>query len=126
MDAKPNIKASDVCGVILQSQACSTSSSEYNWSIEVDNSEPKLIPTTNDNEMMKILQITDIHYDPNYEVNGNAGCAEPTCCRMGQNSTNKNGKLAKYWGDYNFCDAPWHAVVDALDHMKTAHSVFPF
>ncbi|XP_043471211.1 sphingomyelin phosphodiesterase 1-like [Leptopilina heterotoma] len=122
VDAKPNIKASDVCGVILQSQACSTSSSEYNWSIDVDDSEPKLIPTTNDNEMMKILQITDIHYDPNYEVNGNAGCAEPTCCRMGQNSTNKRGKLAKYWGDYNFCDAPWHAVVDALDHMKNTHS----
>lgn len=74
---------------------------------------------------MKILQLTDIHYDPNYEVNGNAACAEPTCCRKGQNKTGVT-KLAGYWGDYGDCDTPWHAVEDALQHITDTHSEFDY
>lgn len=78
------------------------------------------------NENFKILQVTDIHYDPLYEPNGNADCNEPTCCRMGQNKTSENKKLAGYWGDFNNCDSPWHAVIDALDQMKSQKSVKTF
>ncbi|XP_033225368.1 sphingomyelin phosphodiesterase 1-like [Belonocnema kinseyi] len=121
IDSKDKVHARDVCGVILQSEQCSTVSDEFHWNITVDNSAPRKNSVSHSDKTKKIVQITDIHYDPNYEVNGNAGCSEPTCCRASQNSTNKNGKLAGYWGDYNNCDTPWHAFVDALNQVKKAH-----
>lgn len=121
VDSRSDLNAWDICGVVLQSRSCFTISDEYNWTIDVDNNPKKLISVPEVNETMKILQITDIHYDPSYEVNGNANCKEPICCRLGQNSGDNNGKPAGYWGDYNNCDAPWHAVVDALDQIKNTH-----
>lgn len=123
VDSKDTVHARDVCGVILQSEQCSTVSDEFHWNITVDNSAPRKNAVSESDQTKKIVQITDIHYDPSYEVNGNADCTEPTCCRAGQNSTNKNGKLAGYWGDYNHCDAPWHSFVDALNQVKKAHGV---
>ena len=107
----------------MQSQECKTVSDEFEWTITIDNSPQKKVLVSKSDQTVKVVQITDIHYDPSYEVNGNADCSEPTCCRVGQNSTNKNGKLAGYWGDYNNCDVPWHAFVDALNQVKKAHGV---
>lgn len=80
------------------------------------------------------MQITDIHYDPKYEPYGNSNCKEPMCCRKGQNNTNNtttatttttmsSSEIAGYWGDYNKCDSPWHAIIDALHHIKATHQV---
>lgn len=123
IDSKPNLTASSICGVILESSSCPLDKDEFNWSVNIDNSPPVLHDPENSNETLNIVQITDIHYDPKYEAYGNPHCNEPTCCRIGQNETNTSGKIAGYWGDYNLCDSPWHTVVDVLDHIKAKHQV---
>jgi len=108
----------------LESQFCPLIDDEFNWTIDIDDTSPiQPNSTKGSDDIINIVQITDIHYDPNYESYGNSDCGEPTCCRRGQNNTNVSGKLAGYWGDYNSCDSPWHAVVDALDHIKATHEV---
>ncbi|EZA53027.1 hypothetical protein DMN91_002938 [Ooceraea biroi] len=121
IDAKPNLTASTICGVLLESKSCPLINDEFNWTINIDSGPPKLTRTEDTDETIDIVQITDIHYDPKYEPDGNSHCNEPTCCRRGQNRTNTSGKRAGYWGDYNYCDTPWHSVVDALDHIKDTH-----
>jgi sphingomyelin phosphodiesterase len=120
IDSKPNLTAATICGVVLESNACPLNNDEFNWTVNIDDGPPILIDPEESNETLNIVQITDIHYDPNYEPYGNSQCGEPTCCRKGQNDTNTSGKVAGYWGDYN-CDSPWHTVVDVLNHIRAQH-----
>ncbi|EFN69910.1 Sphingomyelin phosphodiesterase [Camponotus floridanus] len=125
IDAKPNLTASSICGVIFESQSCPLIiGDEFKWTINIDSSPPKLIDDYENENIINIIQLTDIHYDRNYEPFGNAYCDEPTCCRRGQNDTNTSNKVAGYWGDYNYCDSPWHAVVDVLEQIKATHQVY--
>lgn len=121
VDSKPNLNANTICGVVLESKSCPLKAKEYEWTISLDNIPDRTITRKEEsNDAIKIVQITDIHYDPKYEPYGNPECGEPTCCRKGQNDTNSS-KLAGFWGDYNNCDTPWHSVVDALSHINTTH-----
>ncbi|XP_034941151.1 sphingomyelin phosphodiesterase-like [Chelonus insularis] len=123
VDNDSTIDENAVCGLVLQNQPCCQPPSRYQWTLDIDDNPPQLINVqSSKGDTIKILQITDIHYDPLYEPNGNAGCKEPTCCRQGQNNTRRITKLAGFWGDFNNCDSPWHAVVDALDHLKNYQS----
>lgn len=123
IDSKPNLTASTICGVVLESEACPLDSDEFNWTINIDSSPPIAIDPEESNETLNIVHITDMHYDPKYEPYGNPQCGEPACCRIGQNDTNTSGKVAGYWGDYGSCDSPWHTVVDVLDHIRSQHQV---
>lgn len=123
VDARANLTASTICGVLLESTSCPLDDEEYNWTVNIDNNPGKTVTEKANNKTINIVQITDLHYDPKYEPYGNAVCGKPACCRMGQNDTNVNGILAGFWGDYNSCDTPWHAVVDALNHAKDTHKV---
>lgn len=121
IDTKSNLTASTICGVILESESCPLIDDEFNWTVNIDSGPPKLVDADGSEEIINIIQITDVHYDSNYEPYGNAYCNEPTCCRKGQNDTNTSNKVAGYWGDYNSCDSPWHAVIDILEQIKATH-----
>ena len=120
VDSKPKLTASTVCGVVLESKSCPLTDSEYDWNIDIDNHTDVSITENDTNERVNILQITDFHYDPLYEPNGNSNCGEPLCCRRNQNKTDANS-LAGFWGDYESCDTPWHSIIDALTHIKDTH-----
>ncbi|EFN81993.1 Sphingomyelin phosphodiesterase [Harpegnathos saltator] len=121
IDTKQNLTASTICGVVFESQSCPLIDDEYKWTVKIDNNPGKSVSEKKNNETINIVQITDLHYDPKYEPDGNSKCGKPACCRKGQNDTNVNDELAGFWGDYNSCDTPWHAVVDALYHIKDTH-----
>lgn len=123
VDHDPLIDPADVCGLGLQSKYCSTVSDKYNWDIEIDEGSSNEIAPLEIEGTFKVLQLSDIHYDPIYEPYGNSQCGEPMCCRKGQNATNTSGKVAGYWGDYDNCDLPWHALIDALEHINSTHEV---
>jgi hypothetical protein len=74
-------------------------------------------------EVLTIIQITDIHYDPMYMPNGNAKCGEPMCCRRSQGKPENPDIAAGYWGDYRSCDIPWQAVQNTLHQIKGSHEV---
>lgn len=114
--------ANTVCGVVLESKSCPLSDPEFDWNIHIDNNSNAIITDNETQKQIKILQITDLHYDPLYEPYGNSICREPVCCRKGQNEPNMT-QFAGFWGDYNSCDTPWHAITDALNHIKDTHQV---
>lgn len=112
-----------VCGMVLHKQNCELTGDEFEWSVEIDEGERRYIESEETYETVKIIHTSDFHYDPVYEPFGNAYCDVPTCCRKGQNDTNTSGKIAGYWGDYNDCDSPWHAIEDAIDRIATTEEV---
>ncbi|KAK9304244.1 hypothetical protein QLX08_004248 [Tetragonisca angustula] len=124
IDSKPNLTAATICGVVLESKSCPLTDPEFDWTIDVNNNS-HAVTENETQEELKILHITDIHYDPLYEPNGNSDCGEPLCCRKGQSKPDMTS-LAGFWGDYNSCDTPWHAITDALKHMKDTHRGIDF
>ncbi|PSN43682.1 Sphingomyelin phosphodiesterase [Blattella germanica] len=70
---------------------------------------------------MTVIQITDIHYDPEYKEFSNTECYEPMCCRSDHGIPKDNKTAAGYWGDYRKCDLPWRTLLNALDQIKKHH-----
>jgi len=57
------------------------------------------------------LQLTDIHFDPDYLVGSNPNCGRPLCCRDGTGD-------AGVFGHY-LCDIPFSTVTAIFDHLVT-------
>jgi sphingomyelin phosphodiesterase len=74
---------------------------------------------------MKVLQLTDIHVDPNYLPGGNAECEDHNCCRVDQGEPINASAAAGYWGDYRDCDTPYHAFENMLQ-QATSHDVMTY
>lgn len=79
---------------------------------------------------IRILQLSDIHIDFEYQPGALAECGQPLCCR--NSSTLKNNdpfdksdesKLAGYWGDYRNCDVPVWTVENMFDHISKNEKV---
>uniref|UniRef100_A0A1Q3G345 Sphingomyelin phosphodiesterase n=1 Tax=Culex tarsalis TaxID=7177 RepID=A0A1Q3G345_CULTA len=71
---------------------------------------------------LTIIHITDIHYDPDYEVGVNADCGSEACCRhVPDLDPADSSNAAGFWGDYRDCDTPWHAVVDVMEQIRKQH-----
>lgn len=73
---------------------------------------------------LRILHLTDIHYDPLYKPGSNAVCKDPLCCQSGIPAKPENA--AGYWGDYNVCDMPRHSVLNLLNHIKHKYVRFNY
>lgn len=67
-----------------------------------------------------MLHLTDLHYDPGYEVGSNAECGSYLCCQKGSQPSYPEDS-AGYWGDYRYCDVPWHMFTNTLDHVTAQH-----
>ncbi|XP_071451895.1 sphingomyelin phosphodiesterase-like [Hetaerina americana] len=120
-NTKVPVTAERMCGVVFQN-LCPLNDKAYEWTVDLTKygEKPELKPfTPNDDGRVKIVQITDIHYDRNYEVGGNAACDEPSCCRLGQGHPTAPEDQAGYWGDYRSCDLPWPAVESLFEHVTT-------
>eukprot|EP01132_Coremiostelium_polycephalum_P004818 gene4818-6006_t len=57
------------------------------------------------------LQISDIHFDPDYVVGSNPNCGRPLCCRDGTGD-------AGVFGHY-LCDIPYSTVEAIFEHLAT-------
>lgn len=74
---------------------------------------------------LRILHFTDIHYDDIYKVGGNALCDDPLCCGNNQGEPANAAAAAGAWGDYRYCDTPWHAVLDLMNRTSKEVSSSP-
>ena len=81
----------------------------------------------NEKPQLKVLQITDIHYDPKYKEGALADCKEPLCCRdkprVSKFRKLSNSSLAGKYGDYRHCDTPMITIDSMIDHIKKEHKV---
>ncbi|XP_011178147.1 sphingomyelin phosphodiesterase [Zeugodacus cucurbitae] len=115
-----------LCG-ILPISFCKVKQTQFNFTLKIDGSAaavdgPKSnIPAKSDADL-KIVQLTDIHYDPEYEPGSLAVCPEPMCCQLSSASgVIEASKQAGYWGDYRDCDTPLHLIENAFDHIREVH-----
>ncbi|XP_049533199.1 sphingomyelin phosphodiesterase-like [Anopheles darlingi] len=127
IDNRPELPIGSVCAVVFQSGACDLNDENFSsWSVDID---PNGTPVTasksgtaqrgpND---LKIVQITDLHFDPNYRTGYNADCGAPACCRESQGIPENPAAGAGPWGDYRACDTPWNAVEDIIDRAAEDH-----
>lgn len=70
---------------------------------------------------LKILQMSDAHYDPDYVVGGLARCDHPMCCSSDSGKARIEKEEAGYWGDYRECDPPRHTLVATFKHIAKQH-----
>ncbi|XP_058823046.1 sphingomyelin phosphodiesterase 1-like [Topomyia yanbarensis] len=126
-DQRPNLGADSVCGVIFQSSACVINDPEFTeWSVNVDPNgtpitESKHFPNARGPNDIKIVHVTDFHYDSKYLAGYNANCNRPACCRYDQGVPENPEDRAGFWGDYRNCDAPWESIEDTIDHIAEHH-----
>ncbi|KAK5650976.1 hypothetical protein RI129_002005 [Pyrocoelia pectoralis] len=114
---KPDITAESVCRIRLQDKHCFVDS-EVSWQIEIPNGSSKPLPLANDEIQYKILHLTDIHYDPLYNVGANAVCNDVLCCETISGEPKTPRQAAGYWGDTHVCDMPWHSVENLIEQVK--------
>jgi sphingomyelin phosphodiesterase len=74
-----------------------------------------------DSKPLKIVHITDVHYDPNYKVGSNTNCGAPICCRRKQGKASNPQNGAGHWGDYRDCDMPLETIASAFDDIRQRH-----
>ena len=66
--------------------------------------------------IVRILQVTDIHFQPDYETGRSTDCGEPNCCRkVGPVGATSNTSAGVY-GDYN-CDVPPPLMSSLMDEL---------
>jgi len=84
------------------------------------------IPPQPGSPTLRILQLTDIHVDFDYQPGALAECSQPLCCRNSSKLSNANisdDKKAGYWGDYRNCDVPIWTVENMFDHISRNEQV---
>ncbi|XP_070493048.1 sphingomyelin phosphodiesterase 1-like [Chironomus tepperi] len=123
IDSRPKLTQKSICALFLQ-QECGELDESLNFHLNIaplpsKSTKPNSIKRST-SQTIKIIQFTDIHFDPEYVVGGNANCNDPLCCRKG--SISDDTVKAGYWGDYRKCDMPFHLVKTAIRHMAEQHS----
>lgn len=122
IDNKENLTPARVCAIQFQSNKCYDPEASK-WTIELPPKKPRLkkhrrrhnTPET----PLKILQLTDLHFDPEYKYGSNADCDLPLCCQESNGPPVKNTSAAGFWGDYRVCDVPWYSVIQLMQEVNS-------
>ncbi|KAG1651599.1 Sphingomyelin phosphodiesterase [Nymphon striatum] len=104
--------SNEICSFVVGPH-CSTSPSKlHDWEIHIPekpsgvNQVQTTSPTDGKSAVLRVLHLSDTHFDPYYVEGSNAECGEPLCCREGNRDTVPLAKQAGRWGDYRGCDTP--------------------
>ncbi|XP_040908189.1 sphingomyelin phosphodiesterase [Toxotes jaculatrix] len=68
----------------------------------------------------RILFLTDIHWDQEYQAGSAADCKDPLCCRKDTGFPSWRRREAGYWGTYSKCDLPLRTVENLLKNVAKA------
>ena len=69
----------------------------------------------------KVLQLTDLHFDPYFVPGARTDCGEPVCCRSTHGPALSLATMAGLWGEYTDCDTPFFTIENALQRMGQEH-----
>lgn len=146
IDNNKDLTADTICKITLDQGRCSRQPTgiaaknlEFTVNIDETNDEKTSIEKTveivadviedsakgtqEEKENLTIIQITDIHYDPNFSEGSPVDCGLYACCHKVNNTPSRSTRTAGYWGDYHNCDTPWRAIVNAFQKIKSTFSV---
>lgn len=104
IDSRPTLTATQICSLILQGE-CGAVDPMFAFNVNVSPgqpiNQPKSVFTPRSPDDLKIIHLTDMHYDPHYlEGSVAGGCINPVCCRRGDGPAPIPSDGAGFWGDY--------------------------
>lgn len=115
----------EVCSVYLGPTCGDLQSPVHNWTIDVDQSQkPASRPfpvITEGGRSIRVLQLADTHYDPEYKPGSNGDCGDPICCRSGSPATPE--ATAGNWGYPGDCDIPLRTLESMMQHAASSHKI---
>lgn len=103
MDSRPSLTATQFCGFVLQGE-CGTLDPSFSFTVNVNHgssiTQPKSVSAPRTSDELKIIHLTDIHYDENYVAGSLGNCQNPVCCRRADGIASNPADAAGIWGDY--------------------------
>lgn len=72
---------------------------------------------------LRILQISDIHFDSGYSAGSEADCTQPACCVQ---QVDHPKRAAGWWGTAAKCDVPLRTVENMLEHISRTQQKLDF
>ncbi|KXN73628.1 sphingomyelin phosphodiesterase [Conidiobolus coronatus NRRL 28638] len=91
------------------------------WSLPAPKRVAAPQPSGKDGKELKILHLSDLHYDSNYAEGSEANCRRTICCQndstMDEDDSYIIKKPASKWGEYK-CDTPLATLESMLQHIS--------
>ncbi|KXN73618.1 sphingomyelin phosphodiesterase [Conidiobolus coronatus NRRL 28638] len=77
------------------------------------------------NSTLRVLHLSDLHFDPDYQEGTETKCGKPVCCHKDSLAADKAiQNPAGKWGDYK-CDIPKATLESMLDKIQKLHRENP-
>ncbi|KAL0084755.1 Metallo-dependent phosphatase-like protein [Phycomyces blakesleeanus] len=96
------------------------------WTVQFPKSKPKNpIVKRSKGQLISVVQLSDWHIDPDYQVGTEVRCSKPICCRAAYTDFQNITKPATFWGDYS-CDTPVSLVSSMLKYIPTVEPKLAF
>ncbi|BFZ21086.1 hypothetical protein BsWGS_24125 [Bradybaena similaris] len=119
------ITPEELCGRMFDD--CGTPYDPLNdWNVTFpDTPQPPPVPPTPPKEgspTLRVLHLTDVHFDRDYKPGSNAKCGEPLCCREGVGSFADPADGAWTFGDYRSCDTPLWTLENMFATLAQNHT----
>uniref|UniRef100_A0AC34QIM1 Sphingomyelin phosphodiesterase n=2 Tax=Panagrolaimus sp. JU765 TaxID=591449 RepID=A0AC34QIM1_9BILA len=120
------VEPKEICGLLVQD--CDGGFNPYNatWflptpGVKPPHKDPPPIPQGK--PTLRVLHLSDLHVDNDYQIGAEAKCGEPLCCRPPNDGNEaKDVKTpAGKWGTIAECDSPYWLLTDMLQHIAATH-----
>ncbi|KAK3870502.1 hypothetical protein Pcinc_024280 [Petrolisthes cinctipes] len=104
-----------ICGWLLGGHCQSTELQSWSLSLPDDKPEPSHPePQQPTPATVKILHLSDLHVDLQYDEGSAVTCAHPLCCRYAFGSPGEGEEGAGKWGSLGECDIPLITLEDLI------------
>jgi len=114
----------EMCGFMFGEACNNPYNPQHEWEVHLP---PVIKPTIQEDDysqessMLRVLHLSDTHWDPFYQEGSNANCGEPLCCRSTSGPVLYEEDKAGYWGDYRKCDTPLRTIESMYRHISSHH-----
>ncbi|KAK6619760.1 hypothetical protein RUM43_012525 [Polyplax serrata] len=116
----------DICSFLVKMDCEGTKNKDHIWHVDVPASRTKLAKKLRADDIvkeapqLKVLHISDTHFDPHYQKDTWAECSLPLCCRNVTGEPDANATVAGPWGGWK-CDIPEKTLDNLLEHINKQH-----
>ncbi|UYV61789.1 SMPD1 [Cordylochernes scorpioides] len=117
----------EICGLVLGPVCGEVRNPFEGWNVTMSPfPKPPVTPPTPPKPnapVLKVLHLSDTHFDPYYKEGNDADCGEPLCCRIQDGPAPTPERAAGKWGDYRDCDTPLRTLEHMLQNIARNHKI---
>ncbi|XP_050739102.1 sphingomyelin phosphodiesterase-like isoform X2 [Eriocheir sinensis] len=109
-----------ICGWLLGADCHNTELDP--WSLSIPGGKPEPFypePQQPTPSVVRILHLSDLHVDLQYDEGSAVNCDHPLCCRHAFGDPGPGEEAAGHWGALGECDIPLHTLDDLLAQAAT-------